>query len=152
LNSTWRTGANALATDAYTPYFVAKDYGPKYLSTEGGYKVIQPFVTPVQSAGNFSLSTITMDKLLSNATASSQSFAGHAALEVLDGQLMVSMLGETLSLLQGDVVFIPSNTTYKYWSSVAYTKVLHIGQGAEGLDTTLIAGATSWDSPVWPTS
>ncbi|TVY75901.1 Quercetin 2,3-dioxygenase [Lachnellula suecica] len=150
-NSTWHTGANALATNDSTPYFVAKDYGPKYLSTENGYQVIQPFVTPVQSAGNFSLSTITMDKL-SNVTASEQNFAGHAAFEVLEGQLMVSMEGELLSLLQGDVVFIPGNTTYTYYSLVAYTKVLHIAQGAEGLDTTLIAGATSWDSPVWPTS
>jgi len=93
-----------------------------------------------------------MDRLPSNMTVSGQSFAGHAAFEILDGQLMMSMERETLSLLQGDVIFIPGNTTYKYWSLVAYTKVLHIGQGAEGLDTTIIAGAMSWDSPVWPTS
>jgi glyoxylate utilization-related uncharacterized protein len=131
---------------------VAKDYGPKYLSTQGGNQVIQPFVTPAQSAGNFTLSTITMDRRLSNVTVSDQSFAGHAALEILEGQLTVLMEGEVLSLLQGDVVFIPGNTTYTYYSLVAYTKVLHTGQGAEGLDTTLIAGATNWSSPVWPTS
>lgn len=152
LNSTWHTGANALATDETTPYFVAKDYGPKYLSTKGGYQVIQPFVTPSQSAGNFTLSTIAMDRLSSNATASVQKFPGHAAFEVIDGQLTVVMEGETLSLIQGDVVFIPGNTPYKYYSLVAYTKFLHISQGAKGLDTTLIAGASNWTSPVWPTS
>lgn len=152
MNSTWRTGSNTLPSDAHTPYFVAKDYGPKYLSTEGGYQVIQPFITPTTSGGNFTLSTITMDRLSSNVTVSDQSFTGHAAFEVLEGQLTVLMGGEVLSLLQGDVVFIPGTTTYKYYSLVAYTKVLLISQGAEGLDTKLIANATSWNSPIWPTS
>lgn len=62
------------------------------------------------------------------------------------------MLGETLGLSQGDVVFIPGNTTYSYWSEVAYTKFLHIGQGGAGLDAALIKAGKSWDSPVWPTS
>lgn len=154
VNSTWRTGANTLATDDKTPYFVAKDYGPKYLSTVQGYQVIQPFVTATQSAGNFTMSTIAMDHLLSNITAVTQSYPGHAAFEVIEGQLMVSMLGETVSLLQGDVIFIPGNTSYTYYSKVAFTKVLHISQGAQGLDATLMAGAanSSWTSPVWPTN
>lgn len=151
-NSTWHTGSNSLSADVGTPYFVAKDYGPKYLSSSEGYQIIQPLVTPVQSEGNFTLSTITMDTLLTNYTAESRTFEGHAAFEVLEGQLKVKMLGETVSLLQGDVVFIPGNTTYQYWSMIAFTKVLHISQGGEGLDTVLIEGAESWDSPVWPTS
>ncbi|TVY28544.1 Quercetin 2,3-dioxygenase, partial [Lachnellula hyalina] len=129
--------------NAYTPYFVAKDYGPKFLnSNEGGYQVIRPFVTPITSRGNFTLSTITMDQLLSNVT----SFIGHVAFEVLEGQLSVLMGGEVLSLLQGDVVFVPEITIYKYYSLVAYTKALIISQGAEGLDMKLIASATSWNS------
>jgi quercetin dioxygenase-like cupin family protein len=151
-NTTWHTGSNYLATDAYTPYFVAKDYGPKCLNSQTGYQVIQPFVTATQSAGNFTLSTITMDRVSSNTTVPTQTFPGHAAFEVLEGQLQVEMLGEKLSLLQGDVVFIPSNTSYVYYSEVAYTKFLHIGQGGEGLDSALIAAGESWDSPVWPTS
>ncbi|TVY86252.1 Quercetin 2,3-dioxygenase [Lachnellula willkommii] len=151
-NSTWRTGPNTLPSNAYTPYYVAKDYGPMYLSTEGGYQVIQPLVTPTTSGGNFTISTITMDRLSRNVTVCDQSFTGHAAFEVLEGQLTVLMGGEVLKLLQGDVVFIPEKTTYKYYSLVAYTKVMLISQGAEGLDTKLIANATSWSSPVWPTS
>lgn len=152
-NSTWRTGTNALATDAVTPYFVAKDYGPQYLSTNASfYQVIQPFVTPVQSEGNFTLSTITIESLPANATAKEVSFAGHAAFEVLEGQLTVEMEGEELGLSTGDVVFIPGGTPYTYYSKVAYTKFLQISQGAEGLDTSLIAGGSTWSSPVWPTS
>lgn len=62
------------------------------------------------------------------------------------------MSDETLNLLQGDVVFIPGNTTYTYYSTVAFTKTLHISQGAEGLATSLIAGGSAWNSPVWPSS
>ncbi|KAE9367091.1 RmlC-like cupin, partial [Stipitochalara longipes BDJ] len=148
-NTTWHNGANALATDAYTPYFVANDYGPKYLNsaTQSFYQVIQPLVTPTQSAGNFTMSTITIAKGSTNSTTS---HPGHTAFEILEGQLMVRMEGEVLSLLQGDVVFIPGNTTYGYWSEVAYTKFLHVGAGAKGLDTALIAEGEDWDSPVWP--
>jgi quercetin dioxygenase-like cupin family protein len=95
------------------------------------------------------MSTITIAKGSTNTTSS---YPGHAAFEILEGQLMVSMQGEVLSLLQGDVVFIPGNTTYGYWSEVAYTKFLHVSQGADGLDTVLIAAGESWDSPVWPNS
>lgn len=134
------------------PFFVAKDYGPKYLSHQtSAYQVIQPFVTPTQSAGNFTLSTITMSRVAIT-DVSDSIYPGHAAFEVLDGQLGVVMGGEILSLLQGDVVFIPGHMTYKYYSEVAYTKFLHISQGAAGLDSTLIEGGETWDSPLWPTS
>lgn len=148
--STWHTGSNALANDSSTPFFLAKDYGPQYLNNQtGSYRIIQPLVTPVQSGGNFTLSTITMARVAVTDVAESV-YPGHSAFEILDGQLKVLISGETLSLLQGDVVFIPGNTTYKFSSDVAYTKVLCISQGADGLDSELIAGGKSWDSPVWP--
>lgn len=151
VNSTWHTGPNSLASDSATPFYVAKDYGPKYLNSDVGYQIIQPLVTPVQSAGNFTLSTITIDRLLSNITVPESSYPGHAAFEILEGMLSVEMEGELLQLIQGDVVFIPGNTTYKYYSTVSFTKFLHIGAGDEGLDTTMINGGVSWDYPVWPT-
>jgi mannose-6-phosphate isomerase-like protein (cupin superfamily) len=92
-----------------------------------------------------------MDRLLGNYTAESRHFEGHAVFEVLEGMLNVKILGETVNLLQGDVVFIPAHTTYKYWRAVVYTKMLSINQGGKGLDTVLTKGATRWDSPVWPT-
>ncbi|KAL2062376.1 hypothetical protein VTL71DRAFT_6642 [Oculimacula yallundae] len=150
--STWHNGINTPASNSTSPFFVAKDYGPQYLNNQtGSYKVIQPFVTPVQSAGNFTLSTITMARVSAGDVPESM-FPGHAAFEVLDGQLKVLIGGETISLMQGDVVFIPGNTTYKYFSDVAYTKILHISQGAVGLDSKLIAGGEAWNSPVWPIS
>ncbi|CZR62862.1 related to Quercetin 2,3-dioxygenase [Phialocephala subalpina] len=140
--------APANTTGCLHPYFVAKDYGPNYLNSQSEYQVIQPLVTGTQSANNFTPSTITMERVSSNATVPTRQFPGHAAFEVLEGSLQVEMLGEKVSLLQGDVVFIPGNTTYNYYSEVAYTKFLHVGQGAEGLDSVLIQGVESWDSPV----
>jgi glyoxylate utilization-related uncharacterized protein len=93
-----------------------------------------------------------MSHLPANETAQSLKFPSQATFEVLEGQLRALIEGETLILLQGDVVFIPGNATYKYYSTLAFTKVLYISQGAGGLDTALIASAKSWDSPVWPTA
>lgn len=108
-------------------------------------------ITSVQSDGNFTLSTITIAKWSNSAeTPANRTFAGHAAFEVIDGMLKVDMMNETLSLIQGDVVFIPGGTQYSYWSDVAFTKFLYIGQGTDGLDSSLIANGTSWSSPIWP--
>lgn len=150
----WHTGSNNISSDSIHGAFIAKDYGPKYLysgPSNGSYQIIQPFLTGVQTADNFTLSTITLDKG-SSATASELSFPGHAAFEVLEGKLTVTMLNETIDLLGGDVVFIPGNTTYSYFGGVAFNKFLHISQGAVGLDVSLMADAISWDYPVWPTS
>lgn len=152
-NTTWHTGPNSLASDAGTPYFVAKNYGPKYLySGVGGYAVIQPVITGTQTGGNFTISQIAIQSTPSNGTVEEQSFPGHAAFEVLEGQLKVELEGETIGLLTGDVLFIPGGTTYKFWSDVADTKVYHVSAGVEGLDAKLIKGGKSWAYPVWPTS
>ncbi|ESZ96362.1 hypothetical protein SBOR_3245 [Sclerotinia borealis F-4128] len=149
-NTTWHTGTNKLGAQG-SPYYVAKDFGPKYINDAAGYQIIQPFVTPVQSGGDFSLSTITLDRKLSNITIPTSQFTGHAAFEIIEGMVTVELQGETLSLIQGDVVFIPGNTTYKYYSTVNFSKFLFIGAGAEAMDTQLIANGASWSSPVWPT-
>lgn len=104
----------------------------------------------MQSANNFTLSTITLDRVSNSSKIPTSKYPGHAAFEIQDGQLVVEMGGEKVVLEQGDVVFIPGNTTYKYYSQVTYTKFLQISQGAEGLDSKLIAEGKSWDSPVWP--
>ncbi|TID13245.1 RmlC-like cupin [Venturia nashicola] len=152
-NTTWHTGPNSLASDATTPYFVAKDYGPKYLYTgPGGYAVIQPVLTGTQTGGNFTISQISIQPTPSNGTAEEQSFQEHAAFEVLEGQLKLELEGETIGLLTGDVIFIPGGTSYRFWSDVANTKVYHVSAGVEGLDAKLIDGGQTWPYPIWPTS
>lgn len=147
----WHAVPNDLATASTTPFFIAKDQGPQYLNEQAGYQVIQPMITSVQGGGNFTLSTIAIAKRNStNAVAPTRNFEGHAAFEVIDGMLKVEIEDEQLNLIQGDVIFIPGGTKYTYWSDVAYTKFLHVGQGDKGLDSALIANGTHWYSPVWP--
>ncbi|CZS91608.1 uncharacterized protein RCO7_14226 [Rhynchosporium graminicola] len=83
--SNWYSGVNALASNSTTPFFIAKDYRLKHPNNQtGGYKVIQPFVTTIQSAGNFTLSTITIERSAVD-DVSESIYPGHADFEVLDG-------------------------------------------------------------------
>lgn len=166
------TTVDELAAGSTTPYFVAKDYGAKHLSSEAGfYQIIQPLVTATQSEGNFTIATIIMSERLSNETAmavvgntttkasgagsgsgsGSKALSGHSAFEVLEGMLTFEMSGETIRLVTGDVVFVPAGTAFRYFSEVPYTKVLCISQGADGLAPRLIAnGESGWEYPVFP--
>ncbi|KAK4508205.1 hypothetical protein PRZ48_001943 [Zasmidium cellare] len=151
--SGWHSSSNTLPNSDHTPYFVAKDYGPKYLHTSSFYQIIQPFVTPAQAgAKNFTEGTITISKLPSNATIESTTLPDHTAFEVLSGELIVEMEGETLSLVIGDVVFVPGGTEFKYYSNAAFTKFLYVAAGTDTLDQRLIAQAKTWGYPVFPTS
>lgn len=166
----WHAAAAELGADETTPYFVAKDFGPKWLSDEAGfYQIVQPLVTPTQSAGNFTLATISISQKLSNDSAmsipgndtsaaaagtsasGSTALTGHSAFEVLEGLLSVEIGGETIQLATGDVVFVPAGTAFQYYSVVPFTKVYYISQGADGLDTRLMAnGVSGWEYPAWP--
>jgi hypothetical protein len=153
----WHNGDNTLAADSATPFFVAKGYGPKYLTTttdNGSYLIIEPFITSTQSDGNFTEGTITMSQLSSGAQADTYSFTGHTALEVVDGQVGVSVGGYdgSVSLAIGDVVFAPANTEFSFWGEAAYSKILYVGQGTDTLDAAFMMNATVWDSVIWPAS
>jgi len=151
----WHLKNNVLPTDPNEPYYVARDMGPKYLSKEAGfYQVIMPVSTPKQSTyHNFTISWIAMATLPANVTPPTYKFAGHSGFRVDEGAMMLEVDGyEPVQLLHGDVASLPPNTPYRYYSKVTYTKALYFAAEHNGLDTTLIAGAKSWDSPIWPIS
>lgn len=150
-SGTWHNGPNTLATDAETPYFVAKDYGPKYLSSAAGfYEVIQPIVTPIQSEGNLTFGTINLSRRPRNCTLPIYNFTGHSAYEALEGQVIMTIGNQTVEMTTGDVAFVPAGTDFSYHSNVAFTKMLYIAQGNQTLDQKLLATAKVWESPVWP--
>jgi hypothetical protein len=66
--------------------------------------------------------------------------------------LSLEIEGETVSLIMGDLAFIPGNTTFSYWSNVAFTKFMYVSAGAKGLDQELLSKAEGWDYPVFPIS
>ncbi|KAL1612555.1 hypothetical protein SLS60_000783 [Paraconiothyrium brasiliense] len=151
----WKNGVNELAKDSETPFFVAKGYGPKVLSSSAdnsSYYVVEPFITATQSGGNFTEGTITLSRLPPSSQPQEWSLPGHTALEVVDGLVRVKVQGykEELSLSVGDVVFVPGNITWSFWGEAAYSKVLYVGQGKDTLDARLRAEGSEWESVVWP--
>ncbi|KAJ5701226.1 hypothetical protein N7488_008774 [Penicillium malachiteum] len=149
-DSTWHDGTNDLG-DAGEPYFVANGYGPKYLSSKYGYQVIQPLVTSTQAQDlNYTLSTISLSYQTKNSPPS-YTLDGAAAFEVLEGMLSIQ-IGEypVARLNMGDVAFIPAKINFTYYSEVAFTKVLCVSSGTDGVDQQLISGAEEWDFVTFP--
>ena len=151
--SNWHTSANTLGNDTKTPFYVAKDFGPKYLHKGAFYQIVQPFVTAAQSGDvEFTEGTITISRPLTNSSIPSTRLADHTAFEVLEGALKLNLQGETVTLIGGDVAFIPGNTTFTYWSEVAFTKFLYVGAGKNTLDVKLAQKSVPWNYAVFPTS
>jgi quercetin dioxygenase-like cupin family protein len=150
-NAPWHNGKNLLAQDDMTPNFVAKNYGPKYLNTENGYKIIAPLATGKQSADKFTMGTITLSPRQANTTDNPTTLYQHVAFQVQEGQLVVGIKGESVSLIEGDVVFVPSGTSFTYYASVPFTKFLYVSAGGNGLDAQLIQKSIPWEYATYPT-
>lgn len=151
-NLPWHDGSNTIPEDPTEPYFIANNYGPAFLNTEAGYKVIQPLVTSAQTDGNFTMGTLIMSPKLENETASTATLPHHFGLELQEGQLVLSIDGyDTVSLLQGDVAFIPAQTTFSYHATVPLTKLMYMNGGGNGLDDVLLKKSIPWNFPSYPT-
>ena len=104
----WNNGANELAKDSKTPFFVAKGYGSKYLShsTTNVSYVVEPFITSTQSAGKFTEGTITLSQLAPNTQADKWALPGHTALEIVDGLAGVRVQGfeELMEIFRSDLM------------------------------------------------
>lgn len=148
--SEWHTGNNTLGAPGQ-PYFVANGYGPKYLSSEHGYQVIQPLVSPKQAQDtNYTLSTISLSRQ-TRRNPPSYTLPGASAFEVLEGVLSIKIGDYPLATLQmGDVAFIPAHVPFTYFTEVAFTKVLYVSSGDNGVDQQLIKAGKSWDWVTFP--
>jgi len=147
----WHNGSNSLAPDGYTPNFIAKNYGPKYLNTEHGfYHVIAPLVTGAQTTNNFTMGTMSLSPKLVNETARAVTAKQHLALQLQEGELIVAINNETARLIDGDVVFIPGGTPFSYFASVPFTKFLYVSAGGDGFDAELLANSVAWNFTTYP--
>ncbi|KAF9875002.1 RmlC-like cupin [Colletotrichum karsti] len=148
----WRNGPNTLPDDPTEPYFVVNNYGPAYLNTEIGYKVIQPLVTPTQTDGNFTMGTLIMSPKLDNETTTTVTLPHHFALELQEGEIILSVDSyDTTRLLQGDVAFVSANTSFSFHATVPFTKFLYMNGGGKGLDHQLLESSIPWGFPAYPT-
>ncbi|TGJ87633.1 hypothetical protein E0Z10_g1100 [Xylaria hypoxylon] len=149
--SIWHSGFNTLGEPG-EPYFVANGYGPKALSSQFGYQVIQPLVTHEQAQDlDFTISTITINKKRSSVTTPEYILTGASAFQILEGLLSIE-IGQygTAVLSGGDVAFIPPRVSFKYWSNIVFTKVLYVGKGNDSLDKQLITAGESWEFATFP--
>ncbi|KAF3017076.1 hypothetical protein E8E14_006698 [Neopestalotiopsis sp. 37M] len=149
----WHNGTNELGADAATPNFVAKGWGPKYLNTDGGiYRIMSPLATGDQTAGNFTMGNMVISRMMSNMTAETVSYPAAVAFQLEEGQLVVDVDGyESVSLIQGDVVFVPAETSFSYYATAAYTKVLYVTGGGDGcMDHELMQRAEAWNYTTYP--
>uniref|UniRef100_A0A060TCB3 ARAD1D38214p n=1 Tax=Blastobotrys adeninivorans TaxID=409370 RepID=A0A060TCB3_BLAAD len=154
-DSTWHTCNNTLGSKVGEPYFVANGYGPKYLNSQYGYQIVQPLVGLDQSADvNYTLSTISINGARNRTEDGAPTFkTGAAGFQIVEGVLNLK-IGDypVATLYEGDVAFIPANTTYKYWSPVAFTKVLYVASGSNGVDQQLIGKGKEWGFVTFPTA
>lgn len=95
------------------------------------------------------ITTVVMRRRLANETIASQAFDGPQVFVVLEGQLMINMIGQNASMSTGDVAFVPANTTFQYWVTVAFTKFF-LGSNGPALAHRLISEAEEWDHAVFP--
>ncbi|TDZ38439.1 Quercetin 2,3-dioxygenase [Colletotrichum spinosum] len=151
--ATWHTAANELAKDNVTPNFIAKNRGPKFLNAEHGvYHLVAPFATADQTAGNFSMGTATLSPPLANQTATEATPTQPLAFQLEEGALVVVVDGyDAVTLIQGDVIFVPAGTRFSYSAAAGFTKFLYVSGGGDGWDYQLLQKAVAWDFATYPT-
>ena len=141
----WRKPGQLLPGHS-SPYFISANDGPKYLN-KGLNAVIDVLATGAESGNNCTIGTVAFTQLKA---AQNGSFKAPQALQVLEGQLTITIGGNTVNLIHGDTVFVPGGTSVSYSSVVAYTRVYIYAAGTDSIITKLVAGATSDTSAVPP--
>nr|RBQ93872.1 hypothetical protein FVER53263_01553 [Fusarium verticillioides] len=151
----WHDGPNYLGNNSDTSYWVANGFGPKYLNKAmtGYYQIVQPLITP-QSSGNYSFtkSTITINGPPSDISALPyHGFPHGSAFMVLEGTLTIHVEGYLpVTLVWGDVMYVPKNVRFTYYTSTHWCKFLYVSGGDNCLDTKLIKGGAAYNSVVFP--
>lgn len=135
------------------PYFIANNYGPKYLNSKhGAYQIVQPLVTNAQAQDtNFTMATLILSRQRASSSAPTWTATGATAFEVLEGSIQVQIGDYPATWLEmGDVVFVPATVEYRYWTEGSYAKVLSVNAGRDGLNEQLIGEGKEWGYPTFP--
>lgn len=149
-NTPWHNGNNTLPGSSGRPYFVANNRGPKYLHRALN-QVIAPLQTLAETEGSSSIGTITLGRSLRKQSTQSYTFDDAAQMfQVLEGELSLTMAGQSANMRSGDVAFIPRRVQFKYWSQAPYTKVLVAAAGGEALLDQLIQEGEEWGHALFP--
>jgi len=150
----WYDGANNLPEGMSSPIWVAKNYGPKWLSSQGGrYQIVTPFVTPAQTDNMFSQGTLTVSMLSAGKAAPRIKSPVATAFQMEEGQLALTVEGyDTIHLIEGDVAFIPGNTSFSYAAEADFTNTMYVSGAGRGFEVDLMEGGKAWNSAFYPQS
>lgn len=146
----WHTGNSTLPESTVHPFYITSNRGPKYLQRRLG-QVVASVMTTRQSSGNYTMTidTIVMRRKLVNETIACHRFDKVQVFVVLEEQLTINMIDQTVSMSTGDVTFVPPSIDFQYWSDVAFTK-FYLGSNGLALTDMLISGGERWDYAVFP--
>lgn len=145
----WHNGNNSIPSLPNVPYYIASGWGPKYLDRASG-QVIMTLANSFSTKGDFTISIIAMRKIITDEAIVTHRLQDSVAMMVLEGELEIQLGVNHDKLGTGDLVFIPKNTSFSYWSHKNWVKVLVGGNGNRGLDTALLANSVPWDYAVFP--
>lgn len=139
----WYEANGTLPDDPHTPYFLAHGEGPHYWYENLG-AVVSTLATPVQTAGNFTISQISMRKTVNDWTHAEWRSSDHQFIYGMSGEVRVRLAGEEVSMIQGDALFVPAYTPFALVSSVNYNKFLLCASGSDGVDTQMVRAGKDW--------
>jgi quercetin dioxygenase-like cupin family protein len=143
---TWRQSEQPLPQDGKEAYFLASNFGPKYLYLDRG-AVIASLTSPKQTGGVLSVATIALKP--ASKPQGTHKYKIDQAFQVTEGQLILEIGDETVQLIFGDVVFIPRGTQFRLWSTVGFTKFI-VWSAGRGLADEMIERSEPWAFAVWP--
>jgi quercetin dioxygenase-like cupin family protein len=150
----WYSGPNTLPPNMSAPIWVAKNHGPKFLNSKNErYHIVAPFVTGQQTNNTFSQGTITLSRSRGESSAPIISSGTATAFMMEEGQLEVKVEGyDAVSLIDGDVVFVPPNVPFSYAATAEFTKFMYVTGSGSGLDAQLMGESQPWASAFYPNS
>ena len=135
------------------PYFLKNGAGPAY---EVGGLVCRPLITPAETVGKFSISSIEGAEQLHGssifANAQSLRFGAnvHHAFQVATGKIKFSLDNAPEALLTvGDVVYVPAGTAFRMEIVSRFAKVYAFANGS-GITRVLCQLGNPYRSPVVP--
>lgn len=143
-------GDNTLPT-GIEPYFLRDHSGPKWIL--GGI-LCRPLITETQSGGRFSIASLEgsslHEKSLVNKSKGLKFDKIHHCILVMDGAFEVSIEGRSaVNLAAGELVYIPSQTTFNFSFSSTYAQAYVFASGG-GIERIIRMLGKPYDQPTIP--
>lgn len=125
----WDEKTNSDLPGSLAPYFLQANKGPKYL-VEG--VVVKPLATTKESNGKFAIGSIEGSSWHANSTLKSKlKFKDvHHAMHVTEGQLSVTIDGQTTVLQTGETVYVPKQSVFSISFASRFAKAYVFASGA----------------------